>query len=173
MAAALRTHLNAALKYARRGWPVFPTHTAKNGVCSCGDPCTVDSPGKHPRTLHGQNEATTDEAQIREWWTRWPDAGIATIPGRCGYVVFDIDGPEALLEAQQLGLLAEPTLEVVTGRDGGRHLWCLRPAFEVSNRCGNLRYLHIRGDKGYVLLPPSIHPNGKRYRWRSQDEAAV
>jgi len=163
--------LNAALDYARRGWPVFPFYSAPGGVCSCGDP-DCDRPGKHPRTRHGLDDATTDEAQIRGWWTRWPDAGIATVPGRCGYVVFDLDGPEAVPEAQRLGLLAEPTLEVVTGRKGGRHLWYLRPDFEVGSKQGNLTHIDIRGDKGCVLLPPSIHPNGKQYRWRGADSEA-
>lgn len=169
MAAATQTLLNAALEYAQRGWAVLPIHTAPGGVCSCGDP-HCDHPGKHPRTRHGLNDATTDETQIRAWWMRCPDAGIATIPGRCGYVVFDLDGPEAVPEAQRLGLLAEPTLEGESGREGGRHLWFLRPDFEVGNKRGDLTNIDIRCDNGYVVLPPSIHPNGKQYRWRSAHE---
>ncbi len=171
MAAALLTLLNEALEYARCGWPVFPIHSARDGVCSCGGP-DCDHPGKHPRTRHGLDDATTDKVQIREWWARWPDAGIGTIPGRCGYVVFDLDGPQALLEAQRVGLVAEPTLEGATGREGGRHLWYQRPDFEVGNRRGNLEHIDIRGDNGYVLLPPSIHPNGKQYHWRGVDGGA-
>lgn len=158
----------AALRYAEQGWPVIPIHSAAGEVCSCGRG-DCNKPGKHPRTLNGLDDATTDEAQIREWWTRWPDAGIATVPGRCGYVVFDLDGREAVPEAQRLGLLAEPTLEVETGREAGRHLWYLRPDFEVGNKAGDLTHIDIRGDNGYVVLPPSIHPSGKQYRWRGAD----
>ena len=158
----------AALRYAEQGWPVIPIHSAAGEVCSCGRG-DCNKPGKHPRTLNGLDDATTDEAQIREWWTRWPDAGIATVPGRCGYVVFDLDGREAVPEAQRLGLLAEPTLEVETGREAGRHLWYLRPDFEVGNKAGDLTHIDVGGDAGDILLPPSIHPSGKQYRWRGAD----
>jgi len=48
----------AALKYARRGWPVVPIHTpGGDGLCTCGKvPC--DSAGKHPRTPGGVKDAT-------------------------------------------------------------------------------------------------------------------
>ena len=71
------TMLDAALKYALRGWHVFPLHTptfspegdgAASG-CSCGKPA-CKSIGKHPRTATGLKEATNDVDQIRKWWTR-------------------------------------------------------------------------------------------------------
>ena len=57
--------LNAALEYAARGWPVFP----------------LVPRGKTPLTAHGFKDATTDEAQIRIWWTETPDANIGTPTG--------------------------------------------------------------------------------------------
>ena len=93
-----------ALRYARQGWPIFP----------------VKPHDKQPLTFDGFKSATTDEATITKWWTTWPDANIATVPGRCGMVVLDLDGPEGEGAAQQLGALAEPTLTVTTAR--GRHL---------------------------------------------------
>lgn len=68
--------LDSALVYAARGWRVFPAHTVADGRCSCGeDDCA--SPGKHPRTQHGVKNATRKASQIRQWWTRWPDANVA------------------------------------------------------------------------------------------------
>ena len=38
-------------------------------------------PDKSPYTEHGFKDASTDLDQIREWWTRWPDAGIGIRTG--------------------------------------------------------------------------------------------
>jgi hypothetical protein len=73
--------LDLALLYASLGWRVFPTHSLRDGDCSCGDPgCT--SPGKHPRTPRGCKDASADERRIRAWWKRWPDANVAVATGR-------------------------------------------------------------------------------------------
>jgi hypothetical protein len=66
VAAPAGTLLDAALSYAQRGWRVFPLHTPNGRGCSCGNPMCGDT-GKHPRTLHGLNDATTDKAQIHTW----------------------------------------------------------------------------------------------------------
>ena len=57
--------LDAALEYGRKGLPVFP--------CSPLD--------KKPLTPHGFKDAATDEAQIRAWWGKWPNAMIAAPTG--------------------------------------------------------------------------------------------
>jgi hypothetical protein len=62
---------------------------------------------------------------LRKWWRQWPDANIGALPAAFGCLVADVDGPDGELAAERLGLLAEPTLEVVTGR--GRHLHILAP----------------------------------------------
>jgi hypothetical protein len=85
---------DAALAYARRGWPVIPLHhlAAKAGAgCSCPWP-DCGSAGKHPRTVHGLKDASTDPDQIRRWWTRWPKANIGVVTGKAsGFIVLDID----------------------------------------------------------------------------------
>lgn len=159
--AAISRLATAALKYATQGWVLIPLHTAPGGVCSCQNP-TCPSPGKHPRTSHGLLEASSDETTVRTWWTRWPDANIGCKPGASGYVVLDVDGPEGEATATAAGLFAEPTLVVKTGR--GEHRWYRHPGGHVPN--GTLGpKVDIRGDAGYVLLPPSRHPSGTIYRW--------
>src|SRR5437867_1343972 len=89
--------LEYALEYASGGRRVFPLHSIRSGVCSCplGENCT--SAGKHPRTLNGVKDATTDEKKIYDWWIRWPDAniggatGVDAIEGAPPLIVVDED----------------------------------------------------------------------------------
>ena len=134
-----------ALEYTRRDWPVFPCRPR----------------GKEPLTVNGFHAATTDADQVSAWWTEEPEANIGFCPGRAGLLVVDIDGPDGERDAQELGLLSEPTLTVITPR--GQHLYFRHPGGRIGNRKLAI-CLDVRGDAGYVLLPPSIHPSGKRYR---------
>jgi Bifunctional DNA primase/polymerase, N-terminal/AAA domain/Primase C terminal 1 (PriCT-1) len=136
--------LDSALEYARAGRAVFP----------------VD--GKEPYTRHGFKDATQDEDQIRRWWSTWPNAGIAT-PTGSGQFVLDIDNEAAVNELPG-GL--PPTVEALTG-GGGRHLWFTHHE-RLTNSPGRLpQGIHFRGDGGYVVLPPSPHPDGGEYEWRT------
>jgi hypothetical protein len=145
----------AALGYAEHGWPVFPCRPR-------GKEPYIGPPGFH--------QATTDLDTVREWWTRWPDANIGLYPGPAGLLVIDVDGPAGEAVAQALGLLSEPTLTSVSGRaGGGRHLYFRHPGFHVGNRDLG-PHLNVRGDAGYVLVPPSVHPTGTRYRWAGRAE---
>jgi putative DNA primase/helicase len=157
--------LTAALAYAAHGWPIVPLHHPTERGCSCGYP-DCDSPGKHPRTSRGFYDANTNTATIRDWWTKWPQANIGFKPGQARLLVVDLDGPEGEQAAAALGLLAEPTLEVVSGRaEGGRHRYYRHPGGTIENVKLAPRTLEVRADHGDVLLPPSVHPTGRVYRW--------
>ena len=134
-----------ALEYARRGWPVFPLRVR----------------GKAPLTPNGHLNATTDLDQVAAWWREHPEANIGFVPGRAGVLVLDVDGPEGADEATLLGLLAEPTMVVMTGR--GRHLYFRHPGGTIGNR-KLAPGIDVRADNGYVVLPPSVHLNGNVYR---------
>ncbi|HYO90339.1 MAG TPA: bifunctional DNA primase/polymerase, partial [Pyrinomonadaceae bacterium] len=86
-------HLTAALAYARRGWAVCPLHNPDTErACSCAAGQECRSPGKHPRTRRGLKDATTDEAQVRAWWRKWPHANIGLAMGKAsGLVALDVD----------------------------------------------------------------------------------
>jgi hypothetical protein len=113
---------------------------------------------------NGFHDATTDVDQIRAWWTRWPQANIGgRIPA--DMVVIDLDGPTGLAWLTSKGYGLPPTTVSASGRDSGFHYWVrIDPAHPVraSSRPGVQIKTH---DTGYVVLPPSVHPNGKRYRW--------
>lgn len=151
--------LDHALQYAGRGWRVFPCHSIRDGACSCGRECA--SPGKHPRTKNGVKDATTDSNQIIKWWTRWPDANIGIATGN-GLTVIDVDGTKGLAELGAIIRLNGPlpmTLAAETGN--GLHLYFA--ANGLRNKAQ--KNVHVRGDGGYVIAPPSNHKSGKQYRW--------
>jgi len=164
--------LDAALAYGRRGWLVFPVHSVDaDGRCTCSNP-ECEHPGKHPRTPNGLDGGTTGEAQIREYWRRWPEANVAIVTGQVsGLLVLDIDprhdGDESLegLKRRCGGGLPE-TVEALTG-GGSRHLLFRHPDREI--RCAvavdGLPGIDVRADRGYIVAPPSLHASGRRYEW--------
>jgi putative DNA primase/helicase len=161
--------LEAALAYAQRGWAVFPTHTMRGDRCSCGSR-DCGSPGKHPHTKQGLKEATLDEAQIRDWWRRWRDANIGVATGEIsGLVVLDVDGQAGeqqleVLEAE-FGELPD-TARTITGGDGLHYLFA-HPGEIIRNTASKKLGpgLDVRGDGGYIVVPPSLHWSGQRYEW--------
>ena len=169
-----KTPLEAALAYARRGWPVFPLHHADaHRGCSCIDALKCRSPGKHPRTRKGLKDATTDAAQIRRWWQLYPLANVGLAMGRkSGLVALDVDprsgGDASLCELlERYGELPN-TLESITG-GGGSHLFFAHPGVTFKNSSSVLgEGLDVKTDGGYVVAAPSLHASGKRYEWRTR-----
>jgi hypothetical protein len=122
--------------------------------------------GKIPLTPHGLDDATTDYLTIETWWDRWPDANIAIRTG--DIVVIDEDRPGALTElARKHGEQIPETRIARTGK--GRHYYFTQPPGQrIRNTAGKLAPgVDTRGDGGYVVAPPSIHPDGGTYEWES------
>lgn len=155
----------AAVGYAERGWQVFPCHTTHPGGCSCAQADACASPGKHPRTRHGLNDATVDPRQLERWFAAPANIGIRT-GAESGLVVVDIDprhGGDATWRRLTDRHGPVPTYTVRTG-GGGTHLYLQHPGRPVRNSAGMLGPgVDIRGDGGYVLAPPSTHACGGRY----------
>jgi len=144
----------AALTYARNGVAVFPCQPR----------------GKQPATGRGFHDATTDADQVDRWWRDQPDANIGVALGQSGVWLLDVDGPEAQAALDQLvdehGPLPD-TYSITTGRDeGGRHLMFRQPAhgsFVRNRKLAAGGHLEVRGDGGYAIAPPSVHPSGRSY----------
>jgi hypothetical protein len=156
---AVNDCLDAALDYAAGGWAVFP--------CK----------GKHPYTTNGFHNASPDADQVAAWWRRWPQANIgAPIPPSLAVIDFDAKngGLETLRQFEErLGV--PETLTTHTG-GGGLHLWFLHPGGQLRQGTGILGPgvdTRMPG-RGYVLLPPSKHPDtGTLYKWYNPARAAV
>jgi hypothetical protein len=139
--------LATALALASRGLAVFPCHPQD----------------KRPACKHGCLDATTDAEAIRLCWQAEPAFNIGVATGAVSKIfVVDVDGDDATL--RQLGDLP-PTVQVTTAR--GKHYYFKYPDVPVlHNSAGKIAPgVDVRGDGGYVLAPPSLHPSGSRYRW--------
>ena len=169
----MRDLRNRALLYARHGLPVVPMHTTTHGRCSCGRGEACSSPGKHPRTAHGVNDATTDRKLINKWWREWPKANIGIAVGEGpGLIALDIDprhNGEKTLSAKEAELGKLPnTVTSLTG-GGGRHLIYKQPGFKVrKDSHGKFigRGVDVLASGSIMIVPPSRHASGGRYRWK-------
>lgn len=155
------SNLDAALELAALGYRVFPLAVGQKtplikGGCGCLD-------------------ATTDPKMITAWWKGSPRAGVGVATGD-GLLVVDVDGVwEAPGEAwtrlvndaglNGAGGLRTPCVWSGSGRSA--HWWFRLPAgVTLGNSTGRLAAgIDTRGQGGYVVAPPSMHPSGGRYEW--------
>src|SRR5262249_30984848 len=142
----------AALELAEKGLAVFPCQPR----------------GKAPACDAGLHAATTDPERIDRWWRAVPDLNVAIGTGTVsGFFALDVDGEngEASLRKLESARSTLPqTVEVITGK--GRHCYFRSGRCKISNSVGLLGSgLDVRGDGGYVIAPPSMHPSGRPYVW--------
>ena len=151
--------LDAALDYASRGLPVFPVNPAD----------------KAPYVATGFKAATTDNKTIRRWWRAHPDAMIGVPTGAAGRVwVLDADvdlnkkinGPAALARlVASHGGAPLLTCTSLTPR-GGKHFMWRWNGVNIRNSAGEIgRGLDVRGEGGYIVMPPSVRHDGTAYAW--------
>jgi hypothetical protein len=169
----MNTLLNVASAYARRGLWVFPVFEAMGSSCACGDE-KCEHPAKHPRTVHGHLDATTDLQKVRSWWTRWPLANIGRRPN-VDELILDVDprngGDESLGELfAKYG--AFNTVECLTG-GRGRHLYLKLPSGVSIRRKELAPGLDLKTHAGYVIVPPSSHVSGTRYTWEASSPRKI
>lgn len=158
--------LNFALKYAAKGWKVFPLQP-RDKIPFASD-ILADANGKG-----GFWVATDDADTIRRWWNRWPNANIGIATGAVsGVVVLDVDaghGGETTLANLLVQYGPLPSTPRTDTGGGGHHYIFAHPGQEVRNSSSKVgEGIDIRGDGGYIVAPPSIHPSGRKYEWPPQ-----
>ena len=151
--------LEAALRYAARGWEIFPCQRQ----------------GEHrkwPLTRNGGLGASTDRAMIIAWWRRWPEALIGFATGRDNRIVVldvDVKTPQAngFDTLADLGYAVLPATPLSHTPSGGLHIFLRTPEHvEIRNTQGERGRgvgagLDWRGTGGYVIVPSL----GSGYRW--------
>jgi len=141
-------NLAVALDWAGAGYPVFPA-----------------GPDKRPLVSDWQARATTDEARIRHWWRKRPDAMPALPMGRrTGLAALDIDqknGKDGFAALRDLG--HDPAaLSPAKGTtpSGGQHS-LFRWREGMGNSADGLPAgVDVRGEGGFVIAPGAVSPKG-------------
>jgi len=151
-----------AVNWIDSGFRVFPLYGITDALkCECAK-ADCGSPGKHPRILEWQKEASNDPAIIKEWWDRWPNANIGLPTGDInGFIVMDLDGPEGVKTARENGIPKTPTVK--TGR--GWQIFFRYPGQPVKSRTGVFTLMDSKADGGYVVAAGSKHHTGAIYEW--------
>lgn len=155
----------AAKRYLAHGWSILPLRPRDKRPLI---------PWAHLQIRRPSRE------DVAEWFRRWPDANIGVVSGEISnLIVLDVDpkhGSDAALERLERTYGPVPaTVEATTG-GGGPHLYFAHPGGLVRNRAGLAQGIDLRGDGGYIVAPPSIHPSGAFYEWapgRNPDEIAL
>lgn len=117
------------------------------------------SPDKKPLIewkKYQKQKATREE--IENWFSKSPSINIGIVTGEIsGIVVIDIE------YGGETGNLP-PTVISKTG-GGGYHFFYKYPGVKVKNGVRVRELTDIRGDGGYVVVPPSLHTSGNNYEW--------
>lgn len=154
----------AAHDYVERGLAIIPLGVGK----------------KEPVTKSGLNDWTDNPGQIDVWWGQGEHAGKRGNPSynigmACGQVsggIIAIDLDCHSDEANGLHFLHDWEVEhgklpetwtQITG-SGGKQLF-YRAGQDIRNSANGEIGVDVRGNGGYVVLPPSLHPCGDCYEW--------
>lgn len=144
--------LEQANEYIDQGWSILPVKPSE----------------KRPymtNWLQYQHVKATKE-MAENWFTSLTGAGVGMVTGRIsGVVVLDIES-YCKIPIEEL-LRRYPTQMVSRTGSGGYHLFYLYPndVPKIANRVGIFEGADIRADGGFIVLPPTRHPNGRLYEW--------
>lgn len=119
---------------------------------------------KIPLTKNGFKDASISFEQLETWDKQFKEYNIGIRTGN-GLAVIDIDvnngGTQSWIELTQNDVVPD-TICAQTG-GGGRHYFFKGDIKNTVSKLG--KGIDTRGDKGYVVCPPSLHASGKYYEW--------
>lgn len=140
-----------ALELTAKNWSIIPVETGTK---------------KPAINWKEYQERIAKPEEVKEWFDQ-KDHSLGLVTGDLSnVVVVDCDTKETARDFYKIlrGLGVENTLRVITGR--GVHFY-FQYREGIRNDAGKVfgTGIDIRGQGGYVLIPPSIHPNGATYTW--------
>lgn len=140
--------IESAIKYAELGLSVIPVGRDKNPIVK----------------WKGYQRTPADSSRIRGWWRKYPNANIGIVTGRLSNIVsIDFDSQEALDRYQATIEDIDGHLHFKTGK-GWQYIFRWT-GYGGGNKTGIMENVDIRGEGGYIVVPPSLHENGTTYTW--------
>lgn len=142
-------------EYSEHGWSILP----------------VKPDEKRPylqNWLQYMNEKASLSV-LNNWFTHLAGAGVGMVTGKIsGIIVLDVENTCPMPIEEILKLY--PTNMISQTGSGGYHLFYQYPLNKgrVSNRVRLFDGIDLRADGGFIVLPPTIHPNGKKYEWKKK-----
>lgn len=153
-------------QYCAWNWRLVPTWnvTTVNGrrQCACQKGVNCRKPGKHPRILSWQTQASSSWATVQSWHNMWPDANWGWLQDRTFALDIDVqrDGLTSLTAWRVRGdNPPEDTLTQETS-SGGRHLIFHQPNDPLPSLGDFMPGIEVRGTGAYIMLYPSTGING-------------
>lgn len=136
-----------ATKYSKAlGWSIVPINPSTKRPPISWERYQSHYPRKH---------------ELEKWFKgrTWEQVGVGLITGRISdIIVIDIDDTSGNLYDY------DSPVKVRSG-GGGTHLY-YKWSQQVHNKVRiNGSPVDLRGDGGLIVLPPTIHPSGNRYKW--------
>ena len=150
----MKTTLDYALEYIRRGWSVIPLAPRSKAPMSGL---------RLAPYLDGSFRMNEMEAR-NVWGFSSPEYGIGIITGRpSGLIVADVDPRNGGRWADHY----RPGAHIASTSSGGQHVYYRYPTAGSDVRCGPSAIPGVdrKANLGYVVAPPSVHPSGSLYAW--------
>lgn len=144
-----------AKEYVSLGWSVLPVRP--------------DEKRPYMTNWLQYNHERATAQQVDSWFANLSGAGVGAVTGKVsGMVVLDVeaDCPTPIGDI----LRRWPTQLVARSGGGGWHLYYSYPKGRgrVSNRVRVFEGADLRADGGFIVLPPTLHPSGRRYEWATK-----
>jgi hypothetical protein len=182
---------DAALGYAAEGWRVLRlhgVHLSKNNnlICDCGAGYKCAKSGKHPIDFGWTRLASDDVTVVGRWWDEHPNANIGLLMGG-GLITIDLDllkpghvGLNGLDEWERIQEHCGPapvTRTARTGSGGIHFVYREQPGRQSGGSLlpalSGAKHIDQRGKGGLIVVAPSLHKAGNRYRWENEIELAL
>ena len=155
---------NEALKYLKQGLSPIPCVITKDG----------DKFKKQPIVdWKKYQDVKPTEEDLNRWFNNAnPPNSLGTVTGTISkIVVVDIDVGHNKEEVKKLRLPPTRTASTISG---GYHLYYKHPqnGIKIKTIANFRKGVDIRGDGGFIVLPPSGVSDEHRYHWQTEDECA-
>lgn len=153
--------LNMLEFYCSSGWMIFPLKPQK----------------KAPLHKGWQEASTNNIKTIRGWLYNYPEINWGLYCKKSGIIVIDVDRHTSkegvlvdgfqnfneLIKKHNINIRTDTVISI--SGNNGMHLLYRAPEKFICNKRELAANVHIIYN-GFIVIPPSIHPNGNKYTWQ-------